>query len=105
MWDATVKTVREHLADGPVRKKPRYVCADGFSVSIQADKNGFCTPEQDGLGGNYTTVELGFPSDMPPDYILPYDLFSTGDINEIYGFVPIDLVQRMLDEHNLKGIS
>ena len=44
---------------------PRIVCADGFSMSVQAHEHSYCTPRQ--TEGPHTHMEGGFPSSAPLD--------------------------------------
>ena len=44
---------------------PRIVCADGFSMSVQAHAGSYCTPRQ--AEGPHTHMEGGFPSSAPLD--------------------------------------
>jgi len=44
---------------------PRIVCADGFSMSVQAHESSYCTPRQ--AEGPHTHMEGGFPSSTPLD--------------------------------------
>ena len=44
---------------------PRIVCADGFSMSVQAHGGSYCTPRQE--EGPHTHMEGGFPSSAPLD--------------------------------------
>ena len=39
---------------------PRLICANGFTLSIQASKYSYCTPRSN--SGPYSEVEVGFPS-------------------------------------------
>jgi hypothetical protein len=77
-------------------------CADGFRVSIQASSGHYCSPRVSNAP-SYTHVELGFPSQKPPDYICPFIDWWGGDepdyIRSVYAQVPAYLVSRMLDEH------
>ncbi len=78
----------------------RTVCPDGFSISIQANEYAYCEPRQD--FGPYTEVELGYPSDIPPDYILKYSENDDDYTQTIYAYVPLELVIKMLAEHGLE---
>ncbi len=46
--------------------RDRFVCADGTSLSIQANKFMYCTPREDGMSF-YSAVEVGYPNIRPPD--------------------------------------
>ena len=43
------------------------VCADGFSMSVQASETHYCSPREDGAE-KYTAVEVGYPN--PPEPLL-----------------------------------
>lgn len=44
---------------------PRLVLADGVSLSVQACKHSYSSPRDN--KGPYTKVEVGFPSEIPPE--------------------------------------
>lgn len=76
--------------------RPMAVCADGFQISIQASQCHYCSPRRDGYI-DYKEVELGFPSqaeEMIRDYAEDDDLTRT-----VYGYVPVELVDRVLQKH------
>tara|TARA_Y100000310_G_C20366452_1_gene661427 strand:+ start:40 stop:372 length:333 start_codon:yes stop_codon:yes gene_type:complete len=79
--------------------KARYkqvVCADAFSVSIQACEGAYCTPRND--IGPYTAVELGFPS--APDSLLDgYAEDSTRPTETVYGWVPVEIASLLIVKH------
>ena len=41
------------------------VCADGFSMSVQANSTSYCSPRHD-HANPYTSVEVGFPNKEEP---------------------------------------
>ena len=72
-------------------------CKDGFKISIQASMGHYCSPRRN--GATYTTVELGYPSS--PEPLIKKYAEETHDLtNTVYGFVPVDVVQQVLDKHN-----
>lgn len=77
--------------------RPRVVCKDGFSISIQASYVNYCIPRLT-FSGDYEAVELGYPSKKEPliaDYAEdPDNLTST-----VYGTVPVKLVDKVLKKH------
>jgi hypothetical protein len=79
--------------------KPHYkqvVCADGFSMSVQANKNGYCEPRND--AGPYTRVEVGYPSSY--DYFLHrYAENPDKPTDTVYGYVPADTIVLCIDAH------
>jgi len=46
--------------------RPRIVCRDGFSISVQAGEYMYSAPRQNGLPA-YFEVECGYPSARPPE--------------------------------------
>ena len=48
-----------------MNRNPRIVCADGFSMSVQAFDTSCCLPRQN--EGPHTHMEGGFPSSTPLD--------------------------------------
>ena len=44
------------------------VCADGFSMSVQASETHYCSPREDGAE-KYTAVEVGYPNPPEPQFI------------------------------------
>ena len=51
--------------------RPRIICNNGESVSIQASSGHYCSPREDGLN-HYYEVEAGYPSSIPPKSWLKY---------------------------------
>lgn len=82
---------------------PRVVCADGFSISIQAGSGHYCSPRVDELVANtqYTHVELGFPSHFEKieEILLDYCEDKDCPTGTVYGYVPVEVVQEVLDKH------
>ena len=48
-----------------MKSNPIIVCADGFSMSVQAHEYSYCKPRQN--EGPHTHMEGGFPSSAPLD--------------------------------------
>jgi hypothetical protein len=70
----------------------RVVCKDGFSMSVQANSYTYCTPRDE--VGPYTHVEIGFPSQPLPELEEEY-----GDNCEVYGYVPVEVVDAIITKH------
>ena len=77
--------------------RPRATCKDGFSISIQAGSSLYCRPRQDWLY-EYDSVELGYPSD-PDDLIAEYAEDPDDLTGTVYGYVPVELVDQLLEKH------
>jgi hypothetical protein len=72
------------------------VCADGFQVSVQASSTHYCEPRDN--FGPYTEVELGYPSE-PVEAWLEYAEDPDRPTTTVYGYVPIEWVVQVLDQH------
>lgn len=79
-----------------VRK--RVYCNDGFNVSIQASTTCRCTPKESLEDGNYSEVELGFPSEVD-DLITPYAEDTDDLTGTVYNYVPIEIVDKLIKKH------
>lgn len=77
--------------------RPRVVCKDGVSLSIQASETAYCTPR--GNQGPYTEMEVGFVHGAKvPDTWLEYS--DDGEItSDVFGYVPVKLIQEFIDIH------
>ena len=111
--------------------RPRIVCNDGYSVSVQASEYTYCEPRytqwqnEDGwevINGNYwsssetprnfetdhftpyESVELGYPSEADE---LIYECTEGNDYtNTVYGYVPVKIVEQLIEKHGgFKGID
>ena len=82
--------------------RPRVLCNDGFSVSIQANEYVYCSPRLD-VADHYDTVELGFPSEKD-DLILPYAVEEDRPTETVYGWVPVEVVNELINKHGFKGV-
>ncbi len=67
------------------------------TVSIQAGATNYSTPRSNNTG-RYTHVELGFPSETPPDYIMNYADDPSNPTETVYAYVPIELVVQWAAE-------
>lgn len=83
----------------PIRK--RTICADGVSLSIQADEYKYCWPRDD--EGPWLQVEVGFITDAADNPMTPPETWkdhADGDFpSDVYGYVPVMLVQKFIDDH------
>jgi hypothetical protein len=85
----------------------RIECADGFSLSVQASHGAYCSPRTN-LGPWYQ-VEVGYPSDVPTE-IMHYCENPETPTETVYGYVPIELVETLIEAHggmkaNTKGLT
>lgn len=70
----------------------RVLCADGFSISVQASASHYCTPRT--AYGLWTHFELGFPSAPCPE-LADFDDGGSG----VYAQVPLEVVSALIAAH------
>ena len=79
----------------------RVVCADGFSVSIQASEGNYCSPRND--FGPWESVECGFPTAKDPvleEYAEdPEAPIEGGQVQTVYGWVPSAVIEKIIASH------
>ena len=78
------------------------VCADGFTMSVQASENHYCSPRADGAEVIYGRVEIGFPSEHEPEFDEYVEQLEDATINwtgSVYGGVPADIVALVIAKH------
>ena len=78
----------------PIAK--RITCMDGFSLSVQANCGAYCEPRTN--NGPWYTVEVGFPS-AEPDLIMDYAETREAPTETVYGYVPVELVEQLIEMH------
>lgn len=76
---------------------PRILCADGFSMSVQAHWGAYSIPRDD-FACSYRAVEIGFPSMIEP-LIMDYCDNPEDPTETVYGYVPIELVVKVIEKH------
>lgn len=87
---------------GSLETRPRIVCKDGFSMSVQAGYFLYSMPRADLKNGNYTEVEIGFPSEKE-DLICVFAESHEDYTETVYPYVPIEIVEKVIEKHG--GIS
>ena len=87
-----------------MRLHPMVVCADGFSMSVQANGGAYCSPRVENAE-RYDTVEIGFPSESE-HLILKYMEGGYGEdgpepdpTQSVYPNVPVSIVSLVLAKH------
>ena len=79
---------------------PLIVCADGFSISVQARSTSYCLPRKDSVP--HTHMEGGFPSSKPlnPELLEYAELCGTNEYTEtVYPYVPREVFEREFELH------
>lgn len=72
--------------------RPRALCLDGFSISIQANQFIYCAPRQLLADGDYCSLELGFASEYE-------ELLEEYRKGTIYPYVPMELAEKVIEKH------
>ena len=87
-----------------MRLHPMVVCADGFTMSVQATGGAYCSPRVENAE-RYDAVEIGFPSESE-DLILKYMEGGYGEdgpepdpTKSVYPYVPVSVVSLVLAKH------
>jgi hypothetical protein len=75
---------------------PRIICADGFSMSVQASQYGYCSPRED--RGPWYKAEVGFPS-AKEESLMEYCEDSEKPTETVYGYVPVEIIEKIVDSH------
>jgi len=84
------------MSDEEYDGNKRIVCADGFSMSVQARERNYCDPRDN--VGPYISAEVGFPSSY--DYFLnPYAEDPNAPAETVYGYVPAHVIRLCIDAH------
>lgn len=80
----------------------RVVCADGFSLSVQASDFHYCDPRVEDADA-YDEVEVGYPSEEEPflmKYIeAPSRIETSPPTKQVYPYVPSRLVRAVIELH------
>ena len=75
--------------------RPRIICNDGFSMSVQGGEFTYSNPRQ--FGSNFTEMEIGFPSEYE-ELISSYS--ESNEYTEtVYPYVPVSLIIQVIEKH------
>ena len=76
---------------------PRVVCADGFSMSVQAHDGAYCSPRSNNAN-KYSEVEVGFPS-AEDSLLMDYCEDRKDPTGTVYAYVPAQTVTNVIAKH------
>jgi hypothetical protein len=84
--------------DSPIHRFPAkpIVCADGFTMSVQASASHYCSPRDN--DGPYNTVEVGYPSERE-ESLMPYASNEDTPTDTVYSMVPIEVIKYLIYKH------
>ncbi len=71
-------------------------CKDGFQFSIQAGPTLYSSPKE--IADKYDEVEIGYPN-MVEDMLLEWAENEDDPIDTVYGYVPVELVNKVIEKH------
>lgn len=77
--------------------RPAIYCKDGFRMSLQASEYHYSTPRIFN-SDYYTRFEIGFPSEVEQS-IYQYAEDRENLTDTIYGYVPKDLIDKIIEKH------
>ena len=75
----------------------KVVCADGFSMSVQANATAYSMPKMTGAPV-YTEVEIGFPS-AKEELLMAWCDEPDDPTGTVYGYVPAQVVVNVIAKH------
>ena len=79
------------------KRNKEVVCADGFTMSVQAFDGAYCLPRVDNAP-RYSKVEVGYPSQRE-SLLLPYAEVPDAPTDTVYGYVPVETVFLVISKH------
>ncbi len=75
----------------------KVVCADGFSMSVQANAGAYCLPRMTDAP-IYREVEVGFPN-MEEPLLMEWAEDAGKPTDTVYGWVPVQVVTNVIAKH------
>ena len=88
--------VNTHFARHPGRVRPRIVCKDGWSLSVQAGDGLYSSPRESGAS-RYSMVEVGFVERADGSAYRPRQFGRWS--GTVCGWVPVEVVNRWIKHH------
>ena len=79
------------------KKCEKVVCADGFTMSVQASVWNYCRPQVN-AASKYESVEVGFPS-VEESMLMPWVEDSSDPTGTVYAYVPVESVTNVRVKH------
>ena len=80
-----------------LKRNELVVCADGFTMSVQAHAGAYCLPKMTGAPV-YREVEVGFPSIEEP-MLMEWVEEAHRPTDTVYGYVPVQVVTNVIAKH------
>ena len=80
-----------------MKRNQMIVCADGFTMSVQAHNGAYCSPRINNAD-SYEEVEVGFPSLEEP-LLMDWCENKEDPTGTVYGYVPTQVVTNVIAKH------
>ncbi len=92
-------SVKQKVVHGEVYYAPipYLVCKDGFTMSVQASANHYCSPRET-AAWPYGAFEVGFPS-AREEALMQYAEDPETPTKTVYGWVPRDTIIEIIEKH------
>ena len=75
---------------------PYVVCADGFTMSVQASGTHYCEPRR--IAKRYRSFEIGFPS-HEESLLMDYCEDPSRPCDTVYSNVPVRVIDIVIENH------
>ena len=72
------------------------ICADGFTMSVQASENAYSTPREN--KGPYTAAEVGYPTEEE-SLLMQYVEDASRPTETVYPYVPSSVITLVCAKH------
>ena len=92
-----MNNVNEFFKEAGATRNKRVICADGFSMSVQAHNGAYCSPRMNNAE-KYTSVEIGFPSQRE-SMLMEFAEEVNDPTGTVYGYVPVQTVTNVIAKH------
>ena len=88
------RTIRDRMTYEIDSLTPHVMCQDGFTMSVQAGKGLYSSPND--TSNYYEAVEVGYPSEDEP-LLKDYNNLFDGDV---YAYVPCKIIDKIIKFKN-----
>ena len=76
--------------------RPRIICNDGFTISVQGGKFHHSTPKE--TSNNYLDMELAYPSEYE-ELIIEFANDKSNPTDTFYPYVPFHIIEKVIEKH------
>jgi len=96
--DRNLRLRKGHTLAGRTFYNPvvRIECADGCSLSVQANEHAYCKPRDN--AGPWTHFEVGYPSVAIPEF-MEWAENADDPTGTVYALVPGEVIEKVIAAH------